>query len=336
MRRFFLSANAALAALLLLGGCVATRTGVNAKIAVEPLGRTDTRDILNKELHTLSLQQLLLNAAAKRGARISFQKGSDDAILDDRGEDYDTLVMRILNRPDLRIEGDFLLMDDHKITLKSIAPSPYKQLFSHTTTPQVVLGDKHSGKYIIEYRSSDAAKIAESFDFARREPIRIGRFMNKLYDIAGSEGKRLYFYFNTSLKTLFVEDTPRYFRLTPYKRQYLINYLSAAGVPFLAKGDNVAIGGNFTQWVEGMSLLHKLTKYRHMVYGIYEGGRFYELVDSTPQKSPIVVEFLGWRSDGKREYNIYTPDFHRKITTNKRLYVHYKPDGSHRFIIRFY
>jgi len=324
---------------ILLTGCTYSPYNKSVHIAVEHMGTITKREMLQKHLHTHSLMQQLQNLGEKKRFKTIFKPNSDDMFVGYTYPDsWFDAIMDAENNEHIEVEGDIVSTSKRKRVLRIVndTPTAYDEMQKHYTVGKVLQGSKFAGKYIIEMDPEIRALIAH-LSIEQNERIKITRFFDKLYGVASSSGKNLFLAFDPKGNVLYATRKPIYLKnLTPYKRQFFINFLNASGIGYITNGDMIAIKDNMSNWIKAMNHLHTLTKYHNAVYGIYDGQNFFEITDSSYQKSPITVELIDWIPGGKREYNIYSHRYHRKIDTNKRFYDFYLPDGSKKYVIRFY
>ena len=324
--------------LLWLSGC-SSANNYGPNLAVEPTSTMTKQELTRKHLHTHSLMQTLQHLGQKQGFRTTFSSNSDDMFLSGGIPDtWFDAIMLAQNSPGTHVTGDVFAGKGAKtkrLTIKDNTRSVYTGLAKHFTTPYVIQGEKFSGKYIIKMDRS-TKKLLKDARFSGRESISMERFFNKLSGVAQSEGKQIYFNLRPKGNIFTVSSSPTFHSMTPYKRQFFVNFLNAAGIGYIANGNSVAIKDNLTGWERAMNKLHRLNKYHNAVYAIHDGRNWFEVSDSSYQKAPITVELIDWVPGGVREYNIYSHGFNRKIETTKRFIDWYLPDGSKKYTIRFY
>ena len=312
--------------------------GKSVNIATEPIGAMTKKEIGQKHLHTHSLMQTLQRLGINQGFKTTFTPDSDDAFVGNRvpAKWFDA-IMGAQNSDDIEVSGDLLGRGQKTrlLTIRNTRPTVYDAVSNHFSSADVIKGSKFSGKYIIstdEYSNDIISKLY----FAENERIKMSRFFDKFYGVARSEGRDIFFALDTKGNIFSVSRHPSFLRMTPYKRQFFINYLNTAGIGYITKGNAIAINDNMTNWTRAMNKLYKLKKYHNAVYAIHDGKNFFEVADSSFQNAPITIELIDWIPGGKREYNIYSHGYHRKIDTDKRFYDYYVPDGSKKYTIRFY
>ncbi|MBD3822942.1 MAG: hypothetical protein IE916_00335 [Epsilonproteobacteria bacterium] len=323
---------------LMFAGCSSIQN--EPDIAVEPIVGMSPMDMGEKHLHTHSLQQTLMRLGLNERFKTYFSPDSDDAFVGyDVPHKWDDAIVKARNNPLIEVGGSGLYgrSFEKEVNIRNNTPSRYSELSKHYTTAKVLYGDVMSGKYIVQTDPS-ARKMMNSIDFSSSERMRMSYFFDKFYGaIRAQEGKDLYFNLDPKTNIFYVQTQPVFITLTPYKRQYMMNFMDAAGIGYVSnRANQLAIRDNFSNWVTAMNQLSNLNKYKNAVYGIYDGRNWFEISDSHYMGSPITVELIDWIPGGKREYNVYANGYHRKITTDKRFYNFYLPDGSRKYLIRFY
>lgn len=308
-------------------------------IAVEPLGPSTKKEIGNKFLHMHSLQQQLMFLGSKKYQKIIFSNGSDDIFVSDEipntfalasskvlGE-HSHLTMHIDN------EGKYV----KKIRIKNAESSIYFRLLrKHITTRTILENDNLSSSFLVS-SDADTRALTESLGVNKYGFFPVNFIFNRIYTQGKRVGTNVYFSYSEKSKVLSYTTTPKYFYLTPYKRQLFVNYLDSAGITYLTSRDNgIAISDNFENWAKSMEKLGNINKYQYSVYGVFDGKNFYEISDSNYRDSALVVEMIEWIPGGKRAYNIYFKGHHRKVLTDQRFIHFYSSDGKTKFLIRFY
>lgn len=327
--------------LLMLEGCGSEYSSMESPtIAVEPIGAITTREFGEKHLHVHSLQQQLMLLGLKERFKTFFMPDSDDAFVTNAvPEFWMDAIIKAKNNPNISIygEGIYSKTKVKKLNIRNTKQSDYIALSEHYTTGKVIQGNVMAGKYIV---STDKVvkNIITSLGIYPSEKVKFSYFFDKFYGAAKAlQNKDIFFNLDIKRKIFQVEENPFYVTLTPYKRQYLINYMDTMGISYLSdKESRIAINDNFSNWVKAMDKLSKLNKYHNAVYGIHDGRYWFEVADSHYGEAPITIEMIDWIPGGKREYNIYCQGYHSKVVTDKRFYTYYLPDGSKKYFIRFY
>lgn len=326
--------------ILLITGCGNTvnfASSHTTNVAVENIGSMTKSEMAKKHLHTHSYMQSLMQLSTQERYHTIFGPDDDDIFVTNAYPDSWSQAIKNMKRVksiDIRV-GHLSKDGIRRVRIKDKRQSVYTKAKNHYIYPRVLQGDKFSGKYIINTDQTVQSIIARMY-FPNPEKQSLEKMMNRLFSVANSEGKDIYFSLNSKSKVLKVSGVPAYHRMTPYKRQFFVNFLNSAGIGYTTIGNSVAIKDNFTNWVTGMNKLRKLNKYRHAVYAVHDGKNFFEVSDGSYQTAPVTIELIDWIPGGKREYNIYSHGYNRKIDTNKRFYDFYLPDGSKKYTIRFY
>jgi len=326
-------------ALFSFSGCSTSSTGSAIDIAVEPLGPSTKKEIGEKYLHVHSLQQQLMLLGGKSGEKIYFTSGSDDLFVTDvLPLSFSLAVSHALGKnKELKITWKKSSSYTKKVTILNSKPNMFQSLSrKHITTNTILEKDNISGDFLVgsdeKTRELTNSLGVDKFGFF---PVKF--IFNRIYTQGKRKGITVHFSYNDKSKVLFYTTTPEFIRLTPYKRQLFVNYLDSMGISYLTASNNtVAISDNFENWTKAMDKLSRINKYKHAVYGIFDGHNFSEIADSNYRDSSLVVEMIDWSPDGKRAYNIYFNGHHRKVITDQRFIHYYSPDGKNKFLIRFY
>lgn len=332
---------AGLSILLMVEGCSGGHSfETSPTIAVEPMGAITTREFGEKHLHVHSLQQQLMLLGLKERFKTSFVPDSDDAFVTNAvPEFWIDAIIQAKNNPDLSIygEGIYSKTKVKKLHIKNSKKSDYIELSEHYTTGKVIQGNVMAGKYIV-VTDKGVKNIISSLGLYPSERLKFSYFFDKFYGASKAlKNKDIFFNLDVKRNIFQVQETPFFITLTPYKRQYLINYMDTMGISYLSdKSNRIAINDNFSNWVKAMDKLSKLNKYHNAVYGIHDGKYWFEVADSHYGEAPITIEMIDWIPGGKREYNIYCQGYHSKVVTDKRFHTYYLPDGSKKYFIRFY
>lgn len=312
----------------LVSGC-ATR---DQPKVIEVKGESHVQDkvLLAKELPSKSLMQNLQRRGEKEGYKTRFTPSSKDVLIADPNKNWNALLIDAQSKKGVYVSGNMFSSGTKKITVRVNSKTVYDDLLNYYTRPNVIKGAKYHGKYIVDYDRYTRNLVSDTY-FHKNEPIRLKRFMNKLYGVAKKDGKNIYFGLNAKGNVVYAHSSPIYIRLSPLKRQMFVNYLNTAGIRYVGDKTKVAIADNFDNWVKAMNEVSTYNKYRHQVYGVYsKGGKYYEVADGSYQTTPVGVELVSWNSDGTRTYYIYDKGTSQKIKTNQRM-ARYK-----NYTIRFY
>jgi len=328
--------------LIIISGC-ATNTQTaryptqdTTKVAVEHIGAMSKREMAEKHLHTHSFMQSLMQLSIKEGFKTSFGPDDDDIFVSNAYPDtWKEGLNNIKRTKGIQVKVQRVSPRRKRVRIKDKRVGAYTKAKNHYFYPRILQGDKVSDKYII-MPSKKAESIIEKLYFTTGNKINLASSLDRIFSIGNAEGTNIYFSLNQKSNVIRVTEQPTFYTMTPYKRQFFINYLNTAGIGYTTNGNAVAIKDNFSNWVKGMNKLRKLMKYKHAVYAIHDGQNFFEVADGSYQKAPITIELIDWIPGGKREYNIYAQGYNRKIDTDKRFYDYYLPDGSKKYTIRFY
>lgn len=330
----------AISTLLLATGCSQKYSNVQThqtSVAVENIGATSKRELSKRTLHTHSLMQVLMRQSREERSLTTFAPDSDDIFVSNAYlPSWLDSLMDAQNKKGVFISGDIFGKSSHRhLKVKDYRASSYTAVKNNRINPKVLRGDMFSGKYIIkldEYAQSVVSRMRFN-----TSDISIEGIMNKMYGVANAEGRTLYFDLDDKSKVLRASSSP-YFteELSPYKRQFFVNYLNSRGIRYTSTGNRIAIADNFTSWVNGMNKLVKLNKYKNAVYAVHDGKYFFEVSDGTFQKAPVNIELINWVPGKTREYNVYSHGFNRKINTDKQFYDFFLPNGKKKYTVRFY
>lgn len=332
MKRIVLATSA-----ILLMGCSSTYQTVDkTNIAVESVGAMTKREMSQKYLHTHSLMQSMMQLGMNERIVTAFRTGSDDMFVTNAyPESWMAGIMSAQNVPGVEVSGDILGGKTRRVLdIQDNRLTPYDLAKKHYVYPNILQGERFSDKYIIN-TDSYVQSIIEQANFSG-EKISIERFLNKIYSIARIEGRDIYYHLDFKSNVITISKTPTYSEMTPFKRQFFVNFLNTRGINYITDGNRIAVKDNFTNWVAAMDRLQELQKYRHAVYAVHDGVNFFEVADGSYQAAPITIEMIDWTPNGLREYNIYSDGHNRKIDTDQRFYDFYLPDGSKKYTIRFY
>jgi hypothetical protein len=335
-RREFLYTLGGGALSLLAGGCAGNMSR-GPQIAAEPLPGLNKARLSRKYLHTRSFQQQLMLLYAQRKKRAVFLPDSDDFYVNwSLPQSPVEELIRARGIPGISIRLVRSSGRELVYRVKDGRPSPYTELAHSQISLQTLRGNKFSGKYIVSMDFA-ARSIVSQIPGDPDEVLPASYILDKLYGVAKSEGKELFFGFDEKARILRISSEPEWIGLTPYKRQFFVNYLKTSGIDYGANEQNeVCVRDNFSNWARAMNTLRELNKYSHMVYGVYDGAHYFESADSNYRSQPITIEMIDWTPGGAREYNIYSGGYHRKLTTRERFFTYYVPDGSAKYLIRFY
>jgi len=332
--------SAASVLVLALSGCSTSYNSQTAiAVAIEPIGPSTKREIGEKYLHTHSLQQQLMLLGSKSGEKIYFSGGSDDVFVSDiLPRTFALGVSKSLTKnKNLAISWKKTSPYTKRVSVSNKESSIFSSLLKkHITTNTILETENLTGDFLV---GSDAAThaLTSSLGVDRFGFFPVKFIFNRIYTQGKRKGVPVYFSYSDKSKVLFYTTSPKYMYLTPYKRQLFVNYLDSKGVSYLTSSKNgLAISDNFENWAMAMDKLSSINKYQYSVYGIFDGHNFFEIADSNYRDSSLVVEMIDWSPDGKRAYNVYYKGHHRKIITDQRFIYYYAPDGTDKFLIRFY
>jgi len=303
-----------------MSGCTSRSLPDVAKIEGSSLMKK--RNVSEAEFKTNSLIQNLQREGEREGFRTIFSPGTKDVLVSNTNKSWSGLVLSAQNQRGVSVRGDMFSSGTKNINIQKNTRTVYTDMLSFFTRPNVIQGEKYHGKYILDYDRYTKSLVNATY-FHKSEPIRLKRFMNKLYGVAKDEGKNIYFGLNAKGNILYVRSSPIYIKLSPLKRQRWVNYLNTAGIRYVGDSTRVAVTDTFDNWVKAMNEVSTYNKYRHQVYRVKDrGGKYYDVADGSFQGVPLKIEQVSWNKDGSRTYYIQDKVSSQKVRTSSRTHTY--------------